>query len=89
MGEVVEFPLSVYKPSPEERRLAESSAFKIIAVPEQWCVDIQTENLNYYTECNILKQLAEKNFNDFLVADLKVAAFKRMSLWQRIFNWPY
>ena len=80
MGEVIKFPLSAYKLSPEEeQRLAEASAFPSAFV-----------DLCKGEEMTVIRQEWYESLKKkvMVLHDLKME-LKRMTLWDRIFNWPY
>ena len=84
MAEVVNFPLSAYKLSrEEEKRLAESSAFPPGFKAEHVCPDPYCET----------KTVSKKWYEQLKADGVKHYDLKReleaMSLWDRIFNWPY
>jgi len=85
MGDVVDFPSKEKKLSYMDLVNPE----KTYTVTESGRKDIEDLYCKQIAEKQMYRKLADKNFNDFLIADLKVAAFKRMTLWDRIFNWPY
>ena len=92
MDNVIKFPLSAYKLSPEEeQRLAESSAFPHGFTQSYWDLCnpkpemITVEKQEYQRVLRTRDRIEESAY----YLDIELIKIKRMTLWDRIFNWPY